>query len=186
VVHAGRVTAKGGDAGCGDSGSAGGEGGSMEGEAGIRSSGAGGDTDCRVTDGIEEMDGDEGESDGGVADGGMTMPGKGERSNSHSPSGPRSSSSLFLRFLVLFARGVITSGGEGGCGGVVGAGVGRAEIPQAGVATTVASTTGDGIGGLSCIAAAAWLRPVGNDDGGGGVFQLKLLARWGLAGCRRQ
>ncbi len=118
----------------------------MGGEAGIRSSGTNGDTGCRATDGIEEMDGDEGESGGGVADGGLTVPGKGERSNSHSRSSPRSSSSSFLCFLVLFAGGVVTSGGEGGCSGVGGAGVRRAEFSQAGAAMTVTLMTGDGIG----------------------------------------
>ncbi len=81
-----------------------------------------------------------------------------KRSYSHSPPAPRSSSISFLRLLVLFASGVITSGGEGGGGGVGSARVRRAALSQAEAVTTVASTTGDGVGGLLRIAVAAWLQ----------------------------
>jgi hypothetical protein len=101
---------------------------------------------------VKAMDGNEGESGDGV-----TMPDNGERSNSRSPSDPRNSSNSFLRLLVLFAGGVITSSGKGGSDGVGGVGVERVVFSQAGAAMAVALTTRDGVGRLSHIAVAAWL-----------------------------
>jgi hypothetical protein len=117
AVCAGSVAAMGGNAGGGDTGTASGAGGFIGDEAGINSSSAGGNTGSKATDGVRETDGKDGQSGGGIAG-----PDKGERSSWHSPSGPLSSSTSFLRLLVLFVGGIV---------GDTSAGVGRAAFLQA-------------------------------------------------------
>ncbi len=95
-----------------------------------------------IWDGVNDDIG-EGSSEDGEGDGGEAAHSRGERINSLSSSGPRSSSASLRRFLVLLAGGVVTSGGEGGAGGLGldGMGDGADDSPLAGVAKAAGRAT---------------------------------------------
>jgi hypothetical protein len=81
------------------------------GDTGSTSTGVGDSNGGEIVGGVCWLDVEDGE--GGDGGGGEATPDRGERRNSPSPSGPRSSSTSLRRFLILLGGGVITSGDEG-------------------------------------------------------------------------
>jgi hypothetical protein len=128
-----------------------------------------------VNDGIKEGDSEDGEGDGSQA-----AHNRGERRNLLSSSGPRSSSALLRRFLVLLAGSVVTSGGEGGAGGhgLDGVGDGADASPPARVAKA-----GTAMAGTALVDRSGQVHRTGKCSAGDSTTSSAVVATMAASTC---